>query len=466
MKDSGHLYVFGTLGVLAAAAMVSPSGSRVRAQLVRRDPKLPTALPTDREIAQRIASGRDVLGGQPFDQAVVADPRLVDAIIQQDFAKTVGRRILHAPNDGSMFVQAMGAVRAAGGVSATTVASVIMENLDQGMVMLAHAVPQLRGGFRDGMGVLEGWADRSAKTAREAAAAARKARDNDANIAWNELAAFFDIHPQTVRQVLGRLQANPRQPRIGQRRRIGQRNQGSAAKLYGNKMTVDRVIRAWSMGRAGYASSVKTDGYTLWSYSDVIGVTLDGGDKIVLDISATRTTRIHIGKARSEGAKLVDPDEYREPRTITGETMERKRIEAPVHGASDERDYEGLKLGPWKVDQYMDDWIIEHSDDDSKWKRIGKVGALRINYYDKAIAEAAKRNRKLATRGSKAGYPSYPFYVVDKATGQVLSGWDYREDAKDALTESHEDRPKASMSVMTVAGLKRKHGKVSWAKGR
>ena len=67
-------------------------------------------------------------------------------------------------------------------------------------------------------------------------------------------------------------------------------------------------------------------------------------------------------------------------------------------------------------------------------------------------------------KGSSARYPSYPFYVVDKATGQVLSGWEYREDAKDALEDSHGDRRKASMSVMTAGGLRRKHGKVSWAR--
>lgn len=60
-------------------------------------------------------------------------------------------------------------------------------------------------------------------------------------------------------------------------------------------------------------------------------------------------------------------------------------------------------------------------------------------------------------------YPSYPFYVVDKATGQVLSGWHYREDAKEAITETHGDRARASMQVLTKAGVVRAFGRISWA---
>ena len=118
----------------------------------------------------------------------------------------------------------------------------------------------------------------------------------------------------------------------------------------------------------------------------------------------------------------------------------------------------------------MGDWIIEREDDESKWKKIGPSGAKRVNYYDKAVAEAAKRNRIIQAekqRGSSAkrAPSSYPFYVVDKATGRVLSGWEYREDAEEALTESHGDRARSSMSVLTIAGVVRKYGQVSWAKG-
>ena len=55
---------------------------------------------------------------------------------------------------------------------------------------------------------------------------------------------------------------------------------------------------------------------------------------------------------------------------------------------------------------------------------------------------------------------AYPYYVVSKATGRVVAGADYREDAK----EMQEDLPwpKAETQVLTAAGVRRKHGKIVW----
>lgn len=50
--------------------------------------------------------------------------------------------------------------------------------------------------------------------------------------------------------------------------------------------------------------------------------------------------------------------------------------------------------GPWAVDTYGLDWYVVHKDT-RQCTRIGPVGSKRTNYYDRAIAEAAKRNRAL-----------------------------------------------------------------------
>ena len=38
-------------------------------------------------------------------------------------------------------------------------------------------------------------------------------------------------------------------------------------------------------------------------------------------------------------------------------------------------------------------------------------------------------------------YPDYPYYVYDRETGGVLSGWEFAEDAQDALDEIEELYP-------------------------
>lgn len=74
-----------------------------------------------------------------------------------------------------------------------------------------------------------------------------------------------------------------------------------------------------------------------------------------------------------------------------------------------------------------------------------------------------------------ARYKKYPFYVVRKSDGRVVSGWDYREDAVEAYRHPDEygegyQQPgymhKDDVSVLTHDGVKRKYGQVKWASSR
>jgi hypothetical protein len=64
-------------------------------------------------------------------------------------------------------------------------------------------------------------------------------------------------------------------------------------------------------------------------------------------------------------------------------------------------------------------------------------------------------------------YPEYPFYVVEKATGEVLGGWEFREDAKEQVDELLDGEwKKGEISVMTSKGHGRKHGAPRWRSAR
>lgn len=63
-------------------------------------------------------------------------------------------------------------------------------------------------------------------------------------------------------------------------------------------------------------------------------------------------------------------------------------------------------------------------------------------------------------------YPEYGFYVVHKPSRQVLSGWEYREDADDSRDEYLDAGvPSSHVSVMTSRGVHGRFGGVEWAEG-
>ena len=55
------------------------------------------------------------------------------------------------------------------------------------------------------------------------------------------------------------------------------------------------------------------------------------------------------------------------------------------------------------------------------------------------------------------------YYVVNKETGRVVAGNEYREDANDAREDS--PLPKSQTEVLTAAGVRRKYGKIVWERG-
>ena len=55
---------------------------------------------------------------------------------------------------------------------------------------------------------------------------------------------------------------------------------------------------------------------------------------------------------------------------------------------------EGWPAGPWGVNSIGHAWYVCHTHT-GRAKRIGRVGARgRINYFDRAVEEAARRNEK------------------------------------------------------------------------
>jgi hypothetical protein len=70
-------------------------------------------------------------------------------------------------------------------------------------------------------------------------------------------------------------------------------------------------------------------------------------------------------------------------------------------------------------------------------------------------------------RRNAPGYPTYPFYTVEKATGGILGGWDYREDAKDQLDELVDvGWPKRELTILTAKSYAQRHGTPSWRSAR
>lgn len=64
----------------------------------------------------------------------------------------------------------------------------------------------------------------------------------------------------------------------------------------------------------------------------------------------------------------------------------RKGFRKPTHSPS--------TPGPWGVDYIGRFWFVIHRNN-GRIKRIGPIGSPRINYFDRAMEEADRRNRSL-----------------------------------------------------------------------
>lgn len=77
--------------------------------------------------------------------------------------------------------------------------------------------------------------------------------------------------------------------------------------------------------------------------------------------------------------------------------------------------------------------------------------------------------RKPAAKRSAArnGRAKYSFYVVDKLTGLVHAGNEFREDAVDERKAMIEEGvPAGRVAVMTAASVRSKFGQIRWGTGR
>ncbi len=76
------------------------------------------------------------------------------------------------------------------------------------------------------------------------------------------------------------------------------------------------IPRRWSSSQAAYSSNKQysTDGANLYSYNKLIGITLDNGDKVLLDYTSpagfdiSMTTSRHVGHARPHADIVMNPD--------------------------------------------------------------------------------------------------------------------------------------------------------------
>jgi hypothetical protein len=82
-----------------------------------------------------------------------------------------------------------------------------------------------------------------------------------------------------------------------------------------------------------------------------------------------------------------------------------------------------------------------------------------------ALLAVTRTLKVQAYAGSVARYPSYPYYVVNMALGKVVSGWEHREDAEEAVAEQAVYPWGRGLQVLTAAGVRRKYGGVTWAQG-
>ena len=91
--------------------------------------------------------------------------------------------------------------------------------------------------------------------------------------------------------------------------------------------TVNRnVARSWSVSREAQSHNgqLSTDGRNLYSYNQLIGITLDDGTKVALEYRSTKgghyisqTTSTHVGYAAYEANLTMTPDAAKEADLIS-----------------------------------------------------------------------------------------------------------------------------------------------------
>ena len=176
----------------------------------------------------------------------------------------------------------------------------------------------------------------------------------------------------------------------------------------GSFATTDDVVTAWGYGRPAKASTIRTDGSTLWSYSTIIGETFAHAGKTVYergDGQMSVTTKKHITKAKRMADRVVSSREESKPvmgiggprPSPLGEAVPRPR---QAHEATaQEHEWEGR--GPWRTGHGGGQWglsnIVIKNAETGVEKTIGKSSS-RGHAWDRATKEAAKRNKAIAAK--------------------------------------------------------------------
>ena len=88
-----------------------------------------------------------------------------------------------------------------------------------------------------------------------------------------------------------------------------------------NRTTNRNVASNWSIGRGAQSHNgqFSTNGEDLYSYNQIIGITLDDGTKVALEYRSTKggryisqTTSTHVGYAAYEANLTMTPDAAKE----------------------------------------------------------------------------------------------------------------------------------------------------------
>ena len=169
------------------------------------------------------------------------------------------------------------------------------------------------------------------------------------------------------------------------------------------------VAAAWKRGEAAESLSMKTDGADIFSYQTLIGFTTrhpSTGEIYKVAIRKPARTSVttsgkHMPPVRMVADRFVEREADADVLpTIRGprgnprvRALEMERPEAPT---DEERDWHAR--GPWRraFNYRSGRWIYEIVHDHTGATKKMGMGSTRANWADRAIKEAARRNRELA----------------------------------------------------------------------
>jgi hypothetical protein len=181
-------------------------------------PTTALALP-DYTLWALIKGDGDVLAGVTFEDAVLEDPRRVDALVWQAIDAGYREAGMEFPEEPgtNIYEQGMNVLRARdGAVTARGIADLTLDNLDR-TVFFHHMPSYMRQALRRNIHFVDQGIDNAVAVVKRAAAVARRNHRGADNVAWNEMAEALTEHKGTIRAALAEHLPGP----VGQRRALG-----------------------------------------------------------------------------------------------------------------------------------------------------------------------------------------------------------------------------------------------------